>query len=100
MTEREQLEVEIRQLLATETHAIRLSNKLFSPPDGLFSRIGLPLTPDQRREVAGGELFKGAQQRIRELEREWLDRRHATVTPSGNQPSVPTDPSKPLSANA
>jgi hypothetical protein len=92
MTEREQLEAEIRQLLVTETHAIRLSNKLFSPPDGLFSRIGLPLTPEQRREVAVSELFKAAQQRIQELERELLDRRHPTITPSGNQPVPPLNP--------
>lgn len=89
MTEREQLEADIRQLLVTETHAIRLSNRLFSPPDGLFCRIGWPLTPEQRRELAAGELFKAAQQRIQELERELLDRRRPTVTPADGRAAPP-----------
>ncbi len=69
MTELEELEEEIRTVIATEKHAVVLSNKLFSPPSGLFCRLAEGTTEAQRRRIASGELFKGAQRRIRELER-------------------------------
>ena len=63
------MEGAIRNLIATEQHAVILSNKLFSPPLGLFCRLAVDTTEAQRREIASGELFRDAQRRIRELER-------------------------------
>lgn len=56
MTEREQIEREIREVLARETQAVPLSNRLFRP-DGLFSRLATTeaerrLTDLQRQEGA------------------------------------------------
>jgi hypothetical protein len=61
MTEREQIEQQIRDVLATETQAIHLSNKLFQP-DGLFNRLAK--TEEERRLVAQSPLFKQAQARL------------------------------------
>src|SRR5262249_54621861 len=66
MTEREQIEQQIRDVLAAETHAISLSHKLFSP-DGLFSRLAT--TQEERRVVAQSALFKEAMQRLTELQK-------------------------------
>ena len=54
MTKREQVEQEIREVLATESHAIPLSNKLFRP-DGLFNELAK--TEDERRIVAQSPLL-------------------------------------------
>ena len=72
MTDRERIEADIRALLQSEARATILSNKLFSPPDGLFCRLGA--TEAVRREIGRGELFRAAQDRINELEREELER--------------------------
>ncbi len=65
MTPRDQVEAEIRQLLATETSAVRLSNTLFSP-GGLFSR--LYSTPDEKKAVINSPLFEEANRRLSELQ--------------------------------
>lgn len=65
MTAREQTEVEIRQLLTTETSAIRLSNALFTP-GGLFSK--LYSTPDEKKAVINSPLFDEANRRLSELQ--------------------------------
>src|SRR5262249_54366965 len=65
MTEQEQIEQQIREVLATETQAIPLSNKLFRP-DGLFARLGK--TEAERRTVVQSSLFKQAQRRLTELQ--------------------------------
>ena len=75
MSEREQIEGQIRDLLREELPSVVLSNRLFSPPNGLFCRIGP--TETIRREIAQGELFRAAQNRIRELERQEVERRYA-----------------------
>lgn len=67
MDQREQIEQQIREILATENRAIPLSNKLFQP-DGLFSQLAK--TEAERRLVAHSPLFKQAQQRLTELQRE------------------------------
>jgi hypothetical protein len=67
MTEREQIEQQIRDLLAKETQAIPLSNQLFRP-DGLFSRLAA--TEEGRRDVAQSALFRQAQGRLTELQRQ------------------------------
>ena len=79
MTDREELEGAIRTLLATEQHAVLLSNKLFSPPGGLFCRLAVGTTEVQRREIVSGELFRSAQRRIRELERSLVRRFRSVV---------------------
>jgi hypothetical protein len=70
---REEAEHEIRELLTTETRAVVLSNKLFTP-DGLFNRIAH--TEAERREVINTSLWRDAQARLRELE----DREIATFS--------------------
>jgi hypothetical protein len=66
MTEREQLEKQILDVLAAETQAIPLSNKLFSP-SGLFNQLAA--TEEERRVVARSALFQQAQRRLTELQR-------------------------------
>jgi hypothetical protein len=66
MTDREQVEEEIRHVLAAATGAIPLSNQLFRP-DGLFSRLAD--TEAERRAVARSPLFREAQKRLSELRR-------------------------------
>ena len=66
MTDRERVEQQIGEVLATETRAIPLSNKLFSPA-GLVNelvRVG-----EDRRIVARSPLFKQAQRRLTELQK-------------------------------
>jgi hypothetical protein len=64
MTEREQIEEQIREALATEGSAILLSNRLFSP-EGLFNRLAP--TQAERERVVQSSLFKQAQERLIEL---------------------------------
>jgi len=59
------VERQIRELLASETSAIVLSNKLFTP-DGLFSFLAS--TRAEREILVRSPLFKQAQQRVRELQ--------------------------------
>src|SRR2546425_12204012 len=66
MTAREQIEQQIREVLAAETHAIPLSHKLFSP-SGLFNRLAT--TEEERRAVAQSALFKEAMRRLTELQK-------------------------------
>ena len=61
MTERERVEQQIREVLATVTHAGPLSNQLFRP-DGLFSQLAR--TEEERRAVAQSPLFRQAQRRL------------------------------------
>lgn len=85
MTDREQIEADIRTLLATETRATVLSNKLFSPPYGLFCRLGP--TEEERREIGRGELFRQAQRRVRELQYRDADRLAALPTQPRGYPT-------------
>jgi hypothetical protein len=64
MTEQERIETEIRKVLATESSAIRLSNKLFSP-EGLFNQVAR--TAEDRRAVIQTSLFREAQKKLAEL---------------------------------
>jgi hypothetical protein len=65
MNEREQIEQQIRDVVAKEIHAIPLSNKLFTP-DGLFSRLAS--TEEERRIVSQSSLFRQALKRLSELQ--------------------------------
>ncbi len=67
MIDREQVEQQIREVLATETRAVPLSNRLFRP-DGLFNRLAR--TEEERRAVAQSALFREAQHRLTELQRQ------------------------------
>lgn len=66
MADNDQIEQPIRDVLAAETRAIALSNRLFTP-DGLFNQLAH--TEDERRVIAQSALFKQAQQRFMELQR-------------------------------
>jgi Uma2 family endonuclease len=66
MSDREQVEHQIAEVLATETNAISLSDKLFRP-DGLFNQLAE--TEQERRTVAQSPLFQQAQRRLTELQR-------------------------------
>ena len=65
MTERETLKNEIRHLVAKATDGTILSNLLFSPPNGLFSRLGA--ARERREEIMKSELYRIAQDRIHDL---------------------------------
>lgn len=67
MATREQMEAEIRRLLAAETNAVRLSNALFTP-GGLFSQ--LHSTTAEKKAVIDSPLFDEAQKRLSELQRQ------------------------------
>ena len=62
---RDEVEAEIRRILATETSAVRLSNTLFTP-GGLFSK--LHTTPDEKKAVVDSPLFDEANRRLSELQ--------------------------------
>ena len=62
MTDREQVEEQIRALLATETSGINLSNRLFSP-DGLFNQLAR--TADERQLARACEADTGVPGRAR-----------------------------------
>jgi hypothetical protein len=63
---REEVEAEIRHLLATETRTVVLSNKLFQQGTGLFKQLWT--TEDEKRAVMESELFRHALDRVRELQ--------------------------------
>ena len=65
------LEQQVREILDSESDAISLSNRLFSP-QGLFNRWAK--TEAERRAVAGSVLFKEAQRRLSELKRQEAER--------------------------
>jgi hypothetical protein len=65
MTEREQIEEQIREALASGTTAVALSNRLFGP-DGLFGRLAR--TEEERRALAQSPLFRQAQRSLTELQ--------------------------------
>lgn len=65
MSTRDDAEVEIRRLLATEASAVRLSNALFTP-GGLFSR--LYATAAEKAAVLASPLFDEANRRLSELQ--------------------------------
>jgi len=67
MTEKEQIEQQIREVLATETRAIPLSDRLFSP-GGLFGQLAE--TEAERRLLVQSPLFKEAQRRLSTLQQQ------------------------------
>lgn len=71
MTEREKLESEIVAVIADATDGTVLSNRLFAAPHGLFGRLGA--LENNHSEISKTDLFRRAQDRIRELHRLELD---------------------------
>ena len=65
MTDRETHVNEIRQLVATTTDGTGLSNALFSPPHGLFCKLGSTLA--ERQAILNSDLYRIAQDRIQDL---------------------------------
>jgi hypothetical protein len=70
VADRQQLEGEIRHLLATETDPVLLSNKLFSQEGGLFGQLAN--SEPERRKVIQSPLFKQAQERLMDLRQQVL----------------------------
>jgi hypothetical protein len=66
MADIQSLERQVRDILATETDAIRLSDALFRP-GGLFAPMAS--TKEERRTLAASPLFKEAQRRLAGLRR-------------------------------
>lgn len=62
---RQQIEQEIARVLAQETTAVGISDRLFTP-DGLFSKLAS--TEEERRTMVQTPLFRQAQKRFRELQ--------------------------------
>jgi hypothetical protein len=75
MTDRAKLEQEIRDLLTADLTSVEFSNRVFGQYVGLFPRLGP--TEAERREIVKSELWKQAQNRVHELERQELERRRA-----------------------
>jgi hypothetical protein len=67
MSTRAMIENQIRQILNTEKQAITLSRKLFGP-GGLFQQLGA--TEQQRREIIQSDLYREAQKRLTELQKQ------------------------------
>lgn len=65
MSDREEIEEQIRTILVSETRAISLSNRLFSL-GGMFNQLAK--TAQERRLVAQSVLFQQAQRRLSELQ--------------------------------
>jgi len=63
---REEVEAEIRRLLATETRTVVLSNKLFQQGTGLFKQLWT--TDEEKRAVMASDLFREAMERVRDLQ--------------------------------
>lgn len=78
MSDRTQVEAEIRRILATETSAVRLSNTLFTP-GGLFSKLFA--TPEEKTAVLDSPLFDEAQKRLSELQRQEASRLTRSAQP-------------------
>jgi hypothetical protein len=87
MTERERIEEQIREVLATESQAIRLSNKLFNQEDGLFGRLAT--TEEERRIVARSPLFQQALKQVNELQKKELAEFNRVVEQA--RAALPTD---------
>ena len=66
MTERDQIEQQIRSLIAADMDSTTFSNLLYQQGTGLFARLGP--TIEERRAIIQTDLWKEAQQRLRELE--------------------------------
>jgi hypothetical protein len=63
---RDEVEAEIRRLLATETRTVVLSNKLFQQGTGLFKFLWA--TEEEKRAVVESDLFREAMNRVRDLQ--------------------------------
>ncbi len=68
---RDEIEKQIREVLATETSYWALSDKLFGP-EGLFGKMGANV--EERKIIGRSPLFKEAQKRIRDMEYEIAQR--------------------------
>lgn len=87
MSDKQTLEKEIRAVLASESDAIALSNKLFGP-SGLFNELAADKTA--RSDVAQTPLFREAQRRLSELRRrEARQFSQAVEQTQHNSPSAP-----------
>jgi hypothetical protein len=93
MTDREKLELRIRELLTADIDAITFRNQLFHQGIGLFPHLGRIL--EDRRDVVQTDIFRTALLRLRELERQEMEAarrhhcdRHGTGSRSVQPPSL------------
>jgi hypothetical protein len=63
---REQVQAQIRHLLATETRTTVLSNALFQQGTGLFKQLWD--TEEEKHAVIASDLFREAMERVRDLQ--------------------------------
>lgn len=82
MSEKERVEAEIRSVLAKETSAVSLSERLFSPA-GLFSQLAS--SHEERQTLVRSTLFQEAQARFRKLQYQEADEfaRAVATVPEG-----------------
>ena len=86
MSNREAIEQQIREVLTTETHAIPLSEKLFSP-NGLFNELAKYET--DRRAVVATALFQEAQRRLSAMQlAEAAEFTHRVANLNANAPEL------------
>ncbi|MBI3822103.1 MAG: hypothetical protein HY289_05410 [Planctomycetes bacterium] len=77
----QEIEHAILKVLAEETTAVGVSDKLFTP-EGLFSLLAS--TEQERRVMVQSPLFKKAQKRFRELQFKEADEFRQAVVSTGN----------------
>jgi hypothetical protein len=68
MASQDIIEQRIREVLATETNAVALSQQLFDQQLGLFAHLAT--SEEQRRVLVRTELFREANRRLSELQRQ------------------------------
>ena len=71
MTNRADIERQIRELLVAETRSPFLSNKLFGQSAGLFCQLASDA--EERKVLSATELFRVARARVHELQRRDAD---------------------------
>ncbi|MFO0867150.1 MAG: hypothetical protein U0744_21345 [Gemmataceae bacterium] len=70
MSNQQEIESAIREVLSTETDGLSLSDKLFHP-NGLFAKLAN--NAEERGELVRSPLFQAAQQRLNELQLQEAD---------------------------
>jgi hypothetical protein len=85
MSDRDQVESRIREILATETKALPLSHALFRR-GGLFSQLAG--TREQRELLVQTPLFQEAQRKLSELQEKEMAEFRASLRKGGDAPGM------------
>ena len=96
------IEQEIQRILATETSAVALSEKIFSP-DGLFAKLAS--TYEERKALIHSALYQSALERFHELQSSEMEAfRQAVASLQGSEfakhCAVKIEPSNTAAINA